>query len=292
MMKSKRSRELPSLKAKPHLLPGVLQRIRDNAGDYRKMEEEVALLWQKDSERARLPAMRNSLRAVFGPSLRHLEFVRGEGDELRITAIGKQLLRAHKKGGLSAFKRAFAGHLLTLDRERGVGVIFVLHELGGTASRVDLLARLRSKYPIESCISLDRLTKFLSYYAYAGLIKFDKGLIRLRRTQFRNCLGGVKIDVSDQDFTRALIQECEKLRSEDPANPYVPIPDLRDRVCEKTGIWLDDFDTMLERIQKETPDYLIHLTQPMLRKSGGMKLAGRYMYYIGIFRKGEKDDGA
>jgi len=30
---------------------------------------------------------------------------------------------------------------------------------------------------------------------------------------------------------------------------------------------------------------LIHLTEPMQRKSGGIRLAGRYLYYIAVYKK-------
>ena len=98
------SREIPSLKAKAELILGVLERIRDNLGNYKKMEEEIASFWQGKSPRIKSPTVRNSLRAVFGPSLRHLQLIRGEGNEIMLMAPGKELLRVYERDGEIAFK--------------------------------------------------------------------------------------------------------------------------------------------------------------------------------------------
>lgn len=283
-------RELPSLKAKPELVLGVLLLIRENSGNYKKMEKEVTSFWQRNSLRIKRPTARNSLRAVFGPSLRHLQLIRGEGNEIMLMPSGKELLQVYDRDGEIAFKKAFAKHLLKLDKERGVAIIFELQRLNRTVSTDELLEFLKAKFSNESHISQDRLIKFLWYYAYVGLVKFGGKIVELRQRQFESSFQDLDIEVSEEEFMRALFEQYKKLRDEGRRSPYVPIPDLRDKVCEKTGIWVDHFYTMLERIPKETADYMIHLTQPMLRKSGGITVAGKYFYYMGIFKKGEKHE--
>lgn len=285
-IRNRMTKGIPALKAKPELIPGVLQRIKDNLGNYKKMEEEVASFWQGKSQRIKAPTVRNSLRAVFGPSLRHLHLIRGEGNELTLTAPGKQLLRVYLADGEVSFKKALARHFLKLDKDEWAGVIFELQKLNRTVSVEELLHHLKREPYDEPHMSHDRLTKFLWYYAYVGLVKFDGKMVELRQRQLENCLQGLDIKISNEEFIHALIEQYEKLRGGAQGSPYIPIPDLRDEVCEKTGIWLDYFDTMLERIPKETSEYMIHLTQPMLRKAGGIRIAGKYLYYIAIFKKG------
>lgn len=282
------TREIPSLKPKPELILGVLERIRDNLGNYKKMTEEVASFWQRKSQRIRSPELRNSLRAVFGPSLRHLQLIRGEGDEIVLMPPGKELLQVYDRDGEIAFKKAFAKHLIRMDKNRGVKVIFELQRLNRAVSIEELLDLLKTKFSNESYISQDRLIKFLSYYAYVGLVKFDGKTVGLRKRQFEDLFRDVDTEVSEKEFMHVLIEQYKKLRGLGGTSSYVPIPDLRDKVCEKTRIWVDRFDEILEKIPKETDAYMIHLTQPMLRKSGGIRVAGKYLYYIGIFfKKGE-----
>ena len=278
------SKHLPSLKAKPKLIPFVLRCIRDNPGNYRNMEECVATLWQERSQRVKRPTVRNSLRAVFGPSLRHLQLIRGEGDSLILMPEGKNVLNRYENEGEAAFKNVFAKHFIRLDRDEGMGVLFELQELGEPVSVEFLLKHLRVKNP-DSQITEDRLRKFLLYCSYLDLVKFGDRKVELRESQFENYLHGIDVKLSPGEFIDALTREYDKLRSGIHGSPYVAIPDLRDSVCEATGISLDYFYETLKNIPKETSQYLIHLTEPMQRKSGGIRLAGRYLYYIALYKK-------
>jgi hypothetical protein len=278
------NKHLPSLKAKPELIPLVLRCIRDNPGNYRKMEECVVTLWQERSQRVKRPTVRNSLRAVFGPSLRHLQLIRGERDSLILMPEGKNVLKIYEKESEAAFKNAFAKHFIKLDRDKGIGVLFELEELGEPVSVEFLLKHLRVKNP-DSQITEDRLRKFLLYCNYLSLVKFGDGKVELRKSQFENYLHGIDVKLSPGEFIDALTSEYDKLRSGIHGSPYVAIPDIRDNVCGATGISLDYFNETLKNIPKETSKYLIHLTEPMQRKSGGIRLASRYLYYIAVYKK-------
>lgn len=281
------SKYLPSLKAKPELIPFVLRCVRDNPGNYKKIEECVATLWQERSQRVKKPTVRNSLRAVFGPSLRHLQLIRGEGNNLILMPEGKKLLNSYENEGEAAFKNTFAKHFIRLDRDDGMKVLFELQKLGGPVSVGHLLKHLRAESP-DSQITEDRLRKFLLYCNYFNLVKFRDGNVELREPQFKNCLHNIDVKLSDDKFVNALMQEYNKLQSGIHGSPYAAIPDLRDNVCEATGISLDYFNEMLKNIPKETSKYLIHLTEPMQRRSGGIRLADRYLYYIAVYEKQEE----
>ncbi len=278
------SKRLPSLKAKPELIPLVLRCIRDNPGKYKMMEDCVAALWQERSLRVKRPTVRNSLRAVFGPTLRHLQLIRGEGDGLILMPAGKKLLQSYEAEGELGFKSTFAKHFVRLDKDDGIGVLFELKELGREVPIQFILSRLRTCNP-ESSVTEDRLRKFLLYCSYLDLVKVGNGNVELRESQFTNSLHGIDVRLLDDEFIEALTREYERLRAGIHGSPYVAIPDLRDSVCETTGISSDYFDKRLEGIPKETSQYLIHLTEPMQRKSGGIRLADRYLYYATVYKK-------
>ena len=282
--------QVPSLKAKAEWIPPALQMIRDNEGNYETMQEAVASYWQKVSVRVRSPSKRNSLRAVFGPTLRHLQLISGEGDSVRLTSKGNEVLKAWESGGDTAFKKAFARHLVKLDKDRWVGLIFELQKHVKPVDIDEFLEHLKKKYP-DSDISKDKLQKLLrNYYEYVGLVQIEEASVVLRKRQLEILVKGIDFVPSEQGFLQALLTAYEELQKEASGNPYIPIPHLREKTCSITGMWPDDFDKLMMRIPKETSDYIIHLTQPMLRKPGGIRFAGKYLYFIAIFRKGKKNN--
>ena len=93
----------------------------------------------------------------------------------------------------------------------------------------------------------------------------------------------LEVKLSNEDFFKSLHEAYQGLLVETRGSPYVPIPKVRDEVCKETGIWPADFDKSLVAMPKETPEYLVHLSEPMLRQSDGIRLGGKYLYYIGIW---------
>jgi len=277
-------RALPALKARADLIAGVLEIIRDNEGNYSKIEEAVIDFWRRESSRKKPPTSRNSMRAVFGPTLRHLYLIRGERDDIKLLPPGKKLLEEYEKGGERAYKKTLARHLVKLDNEKWLNILGYLRESNKKHTFSELLDTLRQRAP-DSGINNERLTKFLLYCEYVGLVYIRNRFVALRASQYKISVQSTYKQLSDKEFFRLLHQQYELLRSRGEGSPYVPIPDLRDSVCEKGEIWLDDFDKKLKNIPKETDDYLVQLTQPMVRKPKGITIGGKYLYYIAIYKK-------
>ena len=266
------------------MIPEVLKIIRDNQGNYSKIEEKVTNLWRQESNRKKPPTSRNSMRAVFGPTLRHLHLVRGEGDYMKLLSCAKEFLKAYEIGAVSDYKKSLAKHLLKLDKEKWLNILGHLRASNDKLNRTQLLDIFCSKYP-ESGINEDRLSKFLLYCGYAGLVTIKNNFVTLRKTQYDISTKSIDKRLTDNEFLYLLHKQYELLRSESKGSPYVPIPDLRDSVCESSGIWLTYFDDKLRDIPKETDNYMIQLSQPMVRKPDGISIGGKYLYYIAIYKK-------
>jgi len=279
-------RVLPALKAKASLIPGVLEIIRDSESSYSKIEEAVINFWRRESNRKKPPTGRNSMRAVFGPTLRHLHLIRGERDDIKLLPPGKKLLEQYEKGGEPAYKKLLARHLVKLDNDKWLNILSYLRDSNKKHSSSELLDILRQRSP-DSGINEERLTKFLLYCEYVGLVYIRNRSVTLRTSQYKISKQSTYKQLNNREFFKVLYEQYELLRSQGEGSPYVPIPDIRDSVCERSGIWLDDFDKKLKDIPKETSDYLIQLTQPMVRKPKGITIGGKYLYYIAIYRKGE-----
>lgn len=277
-------KSLPPLKAKANLIPGVLGIIRDNQGSYGNIEQAIIDFWRSESKRRKPPTSRNSMRAVFGPTLRHLQLIRGERDSIRLLPLGKKLLEEYEERGEAGYIKLLAKHIVKLDKENWLNVLGYLRESGKSHTFGDLLNGVRSQTP-DGVINEERLTKLLLYCQYVGLVSVKNRSVVLRGSQYDRCTRNSCARLNNEDFVRLLYEAYEMLRSASEGSPYVSIPDVRDVVCEKGGIWLDDFDKKLINIPKETEEYLIQLTQPMVRKPDGLTIGGVYLYYIAIYKK-------
>jgi hypothetical protein len=252
------------------------------------MEQCIASQWHRVSQRNKTPSVKNSLRAVFGPTLRHLQLVAGEGNGIKPLAKGLELLSSYEGQGEAAFKKAYGKHLIKLDRDVWANVVDEVRQSQNQVFEGELLARLRRKYP-ELNIDSDKLRKFLSHLEYTGLVTRNGGRVRLRELLLENILRNLEAKLSDTDFFNTVHDCYRRLLSGAGGSPYVPIPELRDEVCKETGMWPSDFDKSLVSMHKETQGYIVHLSQPMLRQAGGIRLGDRYVYYIAIFdKRGEK----
>lgn len=278
------ARNFPTLKARAEWIHWALECIKTNTGDYQAMRGCIVARWRKISQRTKEPSPRNSLRAVFGPTLRHLELIAGDGDEIKLTAKGDELLEIYHSDGESGFKKVFAKHLVKLDKERWVGIVFEIQHFGQPISQDELLDHLIQKYP-NADISSDKLKKLMLQYVYTGLVILEGKAIHLREPLLHSIMTDLDVRLSDQQFVRALHKAYKKLSSHVTGTPYVPIPKIRDEVCRETKIWPADFDGYLQKLPKETSEYLIHLTEPMLRKPDGVRVAGKYLYYFAIYEK-------
>ena len=277
-------KSLPPLKAKANLIPRVLGIIRDQQGSYGKIEQAIHDFWRSESKRRKPPTSRNSMRAVFGPTLRHLQLIRGERDSIRLLPLGKKLLKEWEEHGEAEYKKLLAKHIVKLDKENWLNVLGYLRDSGKSRKFDDLLNGVRSQTP-EGVINEERLTKFLLYCQYVGLVSVKNRSVYLRGSQYDRSMKGSSTKLADDDFVRLLHEAYEMLQLSNEGSPYVSIPDVRDVVCERGGIWLDDFNKKLINIPKETKEYLIQLTQPMVRKPDGLTIGGKYLYYIAIYKK-------
>jgi len=280
------TRTLPSLKAKPEWLPWTLKCILNHIGNYKEIQYCITKHWRDASIRKKPPLEKNAIRAVFGPTLRHLQLIMNEGDNIILTSKGKELLKTYENEGELSYKQFLAKHLIKFEKERWMPVISELRKIETPINENILLENLNFAYNVK--ISLDKLKKILLYYKYIGLVHFDHKNIVLHKKQLDLLIKDKEVSLTDEQFIQVLIESYDKLVSESQGSHYITLPSLREHVCEKTGIWPDDFYRMLRNIQKESPNYIIHLSQPMTRKPGGIYIGEKYLYYIAIYKKRRK----
>lgn len=273
--------DLPAFKARPEWIGPVLALIKENEGNYSSLQHEVAAWWRAQSGRSKPPSIRNSLRAVFGPTLRHLRLIRGDGERMTVTHLGTRLLAARGEGE-PAFKKEFAAQLVRLDAESWVKVLPYVEGRGRRVPAEQILEYFQTSYP-EIHVDRQKVNKYLNYFAYVGLIDISDTHVDLRIRQYQAAKTGAWAPrPSDSEFAQAVEDTYDHLSR---GRAYVPIPLVRDAVCRQFGIWDEEFDEMLANIPKETDRRIIQLTAPMARAAGGLHIGDTYVYYVAVHRK-------
>lgn len=287
------NRQIPPVKAKPESIPYLLKRVSENEGDYRAITKSVYEYLCSLSVRKKKPSIKNSVRAVALPTLRHLLLIEGTGDYTFVTARGQILLNKSLSefGDIteSSFRKSFAEYILRLERRYFIPVSDSASKLTESSEEQffdisALLKYMQDRFG-EDTTNMDRLRRWLGYLKYVGFIEEARkaGVYRLNKHQIKAAEIG-KAEVSDSDFKHRLIREYYKLSSSYQTLGYVSIPKLRYAVCVSFDgkLWDEDFNRILKRIKKEDEKYVIGFAEPMVRKSGGLHLNGRYYYYIFI----------
>lgn len=291
-------REIPPVKAKPESIPYLLKIISDNEGDYKAITKDVYEYLCTITLKKKKPSIKNLVRAVALPTLRHLLLIGGTGNDTSISARGRVLLNKSlsefDEVSESNFRKSFAEYILKLERRYFIPVsdssLSLTESLEGQFFDISsLLKHIQDEFG-EKATNTDRLRRWLSYLKYVGFIKDTgkAGVYRLHKHQIKAAEIS-KTEVPDSDFKQKLISEYYELASSYQTLGYVAIPKLRHAVCVSFDgrLWDEDFDRILKKIKKEDETYIIGFAEPMSRKSGGLHLNGRYYYYV-VIRKKER----
>ena len=282
---------IPAVKLSPKLVFGMLDIIDRWRDSPERMKEEIVKYYRSESIREKVPTPKNIVRAVTFPSLRHLDLVEGFWPKVSINPNGKTVLNAFHKQGSPEAKRKLGVILYRID-EKADSVIKYLLDL---AVRHDIVqfshieSLLEEEFDVktekETRILNDRLKRWLQYLEYVEFIEQEGQMIKVNKAIIDHCAKGKKAETSTQQFTELLIRKYKELVREE-GSVYVPIPKLRDAVCEETGLLKDEFYDMLRSTKFTTETYSIMLSEPMLREKGGITVGNKYYYYISIYERG------
>jgi len=284
--------EIPAVKLSPNLVFDILDIIDRFKYRPQKMKEEIIKHYRSKSIRGRAPSPKNIVRAVTFPSLRHLDLLEGYWPKISLNPNGIIVLKAYRLSGSSAAKRKFGLILYKVDQRRG-RVINTLLNLTGSNDITEfsrLVSLLEKKFGVktqkERRVLNDRLKRWFSYLKYVGFVDQEGEMVKVNKSIIESCASGKGVKVSDNQFIEVLMSKYKELvKEEGKGSVYIPIPSLRNVVCEKTGMLKDEFYDKLRSIRFTTKEYSILLSQPMMRQKGGISLGNKYYYYISIYER-------
>jgi hypothetical protein len=282
--------EIPAVKLSPELVFGMLDIIDRFEGDPQKVREEIIKYYRSKSLRKKTPSPKNIVRAVTFPSLRHLDLIEGFWPKVSLNPDGKIVLNAYREHGVSEAKRKFGLILCRIDERTGwvIKTLLNLAERNKVTEFPRFISVLGDRFEVtsekETRVLADRLKRWLYYLEYVGFIEQEKDMIKVNQAIVESCEKGTGVKVSTPQFTALLIKKYKELARQE-GSVYVPIPKLRDAVCEETGMLKDEFYEILRSIKFATNRYTIMLSEPMLRQKGGITVGNKYYYYLSIYER-------
>ncbi len=282
--------EIPAIKLPPSLIIEALGKINENEGDERSMRESLITLYRDHSSRARGPSEKTIMRAVIFPTLRHLDLIEGTWPDVRLNPNGRAVVNSHAQRGVAAAKRKLRAIVFQIDRVTGE-VISALRSIGRDSvrtSKTQIQRLLVRSHHVgsekEERVLHDRLDKWLALLAYLDFIDLEGDQIHLRVIEAEMGTQDYGASFDLDKFGISLLEAYRLIVLEEHGSFHVPIPRVRDKVCEQfPGMLKDDFYELLTRLKsKRALPYQIHLSQPMSRTEGGMNVGGKYYYFLGI----------
>ena len=210
-------------------------------------------------------------RGMVIPSLRHLGFIVGYSDLIRLTANGKLLLESKKQGN-NEFKRVSSVVFLEIDSDKFkfIEEIQKLEGANNKSGQDDVIRVLSQKVEGPSQKQKrERITRWLKILEQCALLKKEKGTIdiHLLYGNLENAQEHLDWQPKLSRFKKILFDGYLSLAGETAG--VVDIVDLREHVAlsfyrdNKNVLTEKRFDELLKSLPLVTDDYVVSLGHPM-----------------------------
>jgi hypothetical protein len=277
---------VPSTKASPDLLVGLMKIIDRHTGNIELMKKEIHRYLLEKSTRGKRDEY-NSVYAITLPTLRRLELIDGKGSEVHLSSDGKILLDIFEKNGVLHYKKNLAKLLLRIDAEKA-HVIENLLVLNKPEISIGELVAVLKKAGVDTNENDDRLLKWLRFLKHVDFVGYeDVNSITVNIFQIKSIMEGKK-PVDFDTFLVALFEEYQKLVSKNRGNVYVKIPELQRKVCthlENLHFTTFDFRDYLTKLKTTNiRGKKVIFSKPGAREMGGLKIDKTYYYYISVYK--------
>lgn len=272
---------IPSFKAAPEDFTEFIKIIGNNPKNKGKITTEIHEYLKNKSKRKAVISVRNAINAIALPSLKKLSLIQGRGSDIELNENGKLLYDAVRKGDQGRYIRTFSKLIIEFDKN-------YVHLL-------ELLSKLKRPFTYQEIVELaqgngyelakkdDKISKWLNFLVYSGALIRDGKEFRISNIK----LNGEKPNVTDVEFLKTLLELYDYLNVELKYANYVPLPKIRNILCEKfsnRSFLSYDFDEYLRRLyEKGTPK--IVFSKPGKRVYEGLRIGKNYYYYISIYNQ-------
>ena len=236
------------------------------------------------------------------PACERLHLITGQykNRRLELTHDGETLLEAYQKSNTD-FLDTFGKLLLYWDKreKKVVHTLLKLYNVKGPDSYPGCPIALRELVSelneIGIKITIDVLIDLLELYKETGIVKLKlsqdslKNYVQLNIQRYQK-LESKKLypspkDISNDTFFDYLYDSYTSLLSRFHGSKYVPIPQLRKKVCSKRYLNIPEnvFDEKLIRLPFSIKGMRIAFSPPMEKRTNGVLKGKDYYYYLAIF---------
>jgi hypothetical protein len=280
--------EIPWIKLNPKDILPILEIVKKNENNYTLMKKKIHEYLLEESPTGSI-SFRNAVYALSFHTLRVLKLIKGKGTNLRLSTDGEILLKTYEKDNFEGYCKELAKIVARADQE-DVGVLETIEKLNKDVFDTEDVTRELNK---ESRIPLrnDRLTKWIRLLKFVRFVdEVDGNKYKYNKYQV-SALNRKLQGMSLKDFFDVLNSEYQELTKKRRGNPYIPIPEIEDAVCNRLidkGFMTFDFRKYLKQLNNnKVRGYTTYFSKPGARESGGLRIDSTYYYYIAIF--GDRD---
>jgi len=278
------SRQLVDFKCPPRLVLPSLLAISRNIGDWASIQDSII----GQARRVQLRAKEETIVSAYvTPTLRNLRLIEGEAGKMHLSSDGTQCLVEYRSKGLDGFKLRLGLQLILVDSESSLLIPHMLrnHCSRDSAVAIDQLRMYLRSQGVEGADGGTRLSYWMAFLRHVELVILLNARYYIVGSQY-NAMKRGEPRVPDMRFLDVLKKEYRRLLAGTYGSPYVPIPDVREAVCNDLGISSFAFKRRLIDLtflgtRANLPR--IVLATPMRKKPYGLRIGRKYYYFLAIF---------
>lgn len=274
-------RELPDFKWQPKLIFPSLKIISLNQGNWKKIWTELVKMAKDKGYNAHED---NIVSAYITPGLRNLKLAMGVKEKLHLTPDGKQCLQIYEKLGENDAKKRLGYQIIKMDEEKANLIPYLLKHHNSkelSVSTQDLKQEL-IKIGIRGADKETRVPAWITLLEYVELIKSTKKGWYILESQYDAFKKGEK-NPTTKEFAKVLQESKNELKYVTRGSPYIPIPELREHICDKLRISTFKFDDLISQFPQNYKGVRLVFATPMRKVAGGLLIGKKYYYFIGVF---------
>ena len=269
--------EIPVLKAWNRIFE-LVARVAENPYNRDGLRDSILDLFHNKTEKS-------VLRGMAIPTLRRLGLIIGFQRLIRLSANGK-LVHEARKMTLALGTRALGTIVYEMDAEIGfLGMLEHEHEIPLKSFIEFWTPRVNAPNAVRA---RERIRDWLGLLGYCDLIIETRATLSLNREQIKFAAEDADYKKKNSLFKKLLFLSYKKLVQREKGKQSHPIEDLRAEMAltilseHKQILTEKQFDELLARFPKTSPDYLVSFGRPMGADEKLFHYDGKYYQTIAI----------
>jgi hypothetical protein len=174
-----------------------------------------------------------------------------------------------------------------VDSETG-GILEFLrknHSSPSSSISVDGLKRELFSHGHPEALAGTRVSAWITLLRFVGLVRTNEDDLYYASGSQQIALLQGDPEISDKEFEQSLWARYRELKPSARGSPYVPIPAIREAVCNELSMSSFRFDKMLKSAIGSPGTIRVIPATPIETKEGGLTIGKKYYYFIAVYQQ-------